>query len=158
MIQCNTKNAGTIKVNISIFFYISDIINPIFSFSGTLIKDHYSLFLSEIEPMIIADHLFKYGVFNIDIHDEIEAEKGRRKRAQLILHYLEGEFSSSIPTFVHVLEITEQHYFLFRRIYELYIWDQLPRVRYLICYLTLSLCHICKPFVRYNLGQSAQLI
>lgn len=70
--------------------------------------------------MLIADYLFQYGVFNIDINDEIEATKTRRKKIQLILHYLEGEFSSSIPTFVHVLEITERKWIV-TRIYELYM-------------------------------------
>ena len=51
-------------------------------------------------------------MFNIDIHDEIEAEKSRTKKTQMVLHYLEEEFSSCMPTFVHVLKISNQDYIL----------------------------------------------
>ena len=62
--------------------------------------------------MKTADYLFQYAVFNIDTHDEIEAEKRRTKKTQLILHYLEEEFSSCMPIFVHVLKISNQDYIL----------------------------------------------
>ena len=51
-------------------------------------------------------------MFNIDIHDEIEAEKSRTKKTHLVLHYLEKESSSCMPTFVHVLKISNQDYIL----------------------------------------------
>ena len=91
------------------FFYISEI-NPILSW--TSIKDHCSYFLEELEPSKTADYLFQYGVFTIDIHDEIEAERSRTKKTQLVLHYLEEEFSSCMPTFVHILKISNQDYIL----------------------------------------------
>ena len=96
-----------------IYFYISDIdTDDSLSLSWTSIKDHCSFFLQELEPSKTADYLFQYGVFNIDIHDEIEAEKSRTKKTQLVLHYLEEEFSSCMPTFVHVLKISNQDYIL----------------------------------------------
>ncbi|XP_078323094.1 uncharacterized protein LOC144622319 [Crassostrea virginica] len=82
------------------------------SLSWTSIKDNWSFFLEELEPWKTADYLFQYGVFNIDIHDEIEAEKSRTKKTQLVLHYLEEKFSSCMPTFVHVLKISNQDYIL----------------------------------------------
>ena len=102
-----------IKVNINTllgFFYISDVDN--LNLNWTSIKDHWSFFLKELEPSPTADYLFQYGVFNIDIHDEIEAEKNRTKKNQLVLHYLEKEFSNCMPTFVHVLKMSNQDYIL----------------------------------------------
>ena len=94
-----------------IYFCISDIdTDPSLSLSWTFIKDHWSSFLEELEPMKTADYLFQYGVFNIDTHDEIEAEKRTIKKNQLILHYLEKEFSTCMPIFVHVLKISNQFY------------------------------------------------
>ena len=88
-----------------IYFYISDIdTDASLSLSWTSIKDHWSFILEELEPLKTAGYLFQYAVFNMDTHDEIEAKKRRTKKAELIFHYLEEEFSSCMPTFFMFLK------------------------------------------------------
>ena len=88
------------------FFNISDIDKTI-SLPSNLIKEHESYILEELEPSKTADYLFQYGVFDIDIHDEVEKTKKRTHKAMMVLNHLKKN-PECLPTFVHVLKVSNQ--------------------------------------------------
>lgn len=67
---------------------------------------HGPLLLEELEPTKTADYLLQHGILEVDDHDEIEAEKSRSKKAEMILKNLNGKSPHCLKIFVRVLTLS----------------------------------------------------
>lgn len=76
------------------------------SYSKNFVTQHRALLLEELEPTKTADYLLQHGILEVDDHDEIEAEKSRSKKAEMILKNLNGKSPYCLKIFVRVLTLS----------------------------------------------------
>ena len=73
------------------------------------LEKNYRAILRDLEPGKVLPYLFQEGIFDLDDKDEVNAEKTRKKKAEVLLDKLQREGPRALEVLVSALRQKQPH-------------------------------------------------
>ena len=78
---------------------------------GIRLRGNYDTIVRDLDPQKYWNLLYQEGVFEFDDMDEVKAEKGRKKQAEMLLAKVQRSGPRNIAVFVKALNTSQPHLF-----------------------------------------------